>query len=233
MIKLVDSGSRPPGFETLLWEYLMAFFPHNTGWRLIDIICKKQGENGKQKMWGDLKTLACHRKVNEQLWKPRGVRHIGFVPILCPGAIAPKSPSVWEKFLLMQSLKETPSLDFHSCDHPHRLCPHGLKQPSPVMSKCKIDWPSPSNPIFLTKCIDSFPMMELDIFQEPRSPASDLSSLHCAWIPYCCSCLTDTSRWRLCFSFQQLKLNQPASISVLWTPRRSRSYGCNPSPRDT
>ena len=52
---------------------------------------------------GELQTSSCQRKGNQQICQPRGVRHTGFVLILCPDAPAPTSPFVWEKFLLLRS----------------------------------------------------------------------------------------------------------------------------------
>lgn len=82
----------------------------------------------------------------------------------------------------------------HCCGHPQGICPRGLMQLFLSCQAEELAHSFTSSLIFLTRWIGSSPMMEFNRFQEPRSLASDLSPLHCARIPYCFSCLTDTSR---------------------------------------
>lgn len=124
----------------------------------------------------------------------RGVRHTGFVLNHCPGAIASRFPFVWEKFLLLWSPKRYPLGPPSHQSNPHRICAGRLMQPSQVTSRWRTGSPSPSSLVFLVRCLDSFPMMQFDRFGEPRSLASDLSSLHGARIPCCLSCLPHSSR---------------------------------------
>lgn len=145
-------------------------------------------------MWEKLQISFCYRKVNEQLWRCRGVRHTGFGPILCPGAIALDPLLFGRNSHCFGLQKKRPPWGSYSCGHPHGISPSRY---SVFSSHVKVENWSVSS-LFLTRWVGSFPIMEIEGFQEPRSDLSPLISASCS-DPLLLS-FSNTSRWRICLT---------------------------------